>query len=39
MPVDLNSMTKAELTEYAESLGINVGSNWTKAQIMDAINA
>lgn len=34
----MSSMTKAELTAYAEELGIAVRSSWTKAQITDAIN-
>lgn len=32
-------MTKAELTELAESLGIEVSSSDTKAQIIEKINA
>ena len=32
-------MTKAELKEYAEGLGIEVSSSWTKAQIIEAIEA
>ena len=32
-------MTKAELSAYAEELGISVRSSWTKAQIIEAIEA
>ena len=36
---NLNSMTKAQLIEYAESLGLEVSSSMTKAQIIEVIEA
>ena len=32
-------MTKAELKAYAEELGVTVRSSWTKAQIIEEIEA
>lgn len=32
-------MTKAQLIEYAESLGLTVSSSMTKAQIVEVIEA
>ena len=32
-------MTKAELSAYAEELGISVRSSWNKTQIKEAIEA
>ena len=32
-------MTKAQLIEYAESIGVTVSSSMTKAQIIEAIEA
>ena len=34
---DLEGMTKAELIEYAESIGVEVRESWTKAEIIAAI--
>ena len=36
---DLSTMTKAELIDYANEHGIEVSESWTKAEIIDAINA
>ncbi len=36
---DLSAMTKAELTSYAESLGVTVRSAMTKTQIIESIEA
>ncbi len=35
----LEKMTKAELVEHAAEFGIEVPSSWTKAQIIEAIDA
>lgn len=32
-------MTKAQLIEYAQSIGVEVSSSMTKAQIIEAIEA
>lgn len=37
--VDPDQLTKDELIEMAEGLGIEVKSGWTKAEIAGAINA
>jgi hypothetical protein len=36
---ELDGMTKAELTDYAEARGIDLGDAKTKAEIVDAIVA
>lgn len=36
-PADLEGMTKAELIEYAQSIGVEVRESWTKAEIIAAI--
>ena len=36
---DLASMTKAELLEHAQQLGLDVSDAMTKAEIRDAIDA
>ena len=38
-PTDFESMTKAQLIAYAEEHNIEVSSSWTKAQIIEAIEA
>ena len=35
--VDLDGMTKAELLEHAEAIGVDVGTSWSKDRIIDAI--
>ena len=36
---DYTEMNKDDLTDYAEALGIDVKSAWTKAEIIEAIEA
>jgi len=36
---DLSTMTKAELIDYANEHGVEVSESWTKAEIIEAINA
>ncbi len=38
-PADLDSMTKAELLEHAQQLGLDVADSATKAEIRAAIDA
>ena len=37
--INLNSMTKAELIEYAEGLGLTLTNSMTKAEMIEAIEA
>ncbi len=34
---DMNDMTKSELTELAESMGVEVQARWNKTEIIEAI--
>lgn len=36
---ELDTMTKADLTALAESMGVEVADRWTKAQLIDAIRS
>lgn len=36
-PADLEGMTKAELIEHAQFIGVEVRESWTKAEIIAAI--
>lgn len=36
---NFETMTKAQLVEYADANGIEVRASWTKAQIKEAIEA